>query len=64
MEQAIYRHDTRGDETPPDGKFVNLLVAYGADIEAKDDNGETPLDWAKKRNHLAAMEAISRKNAA
>ena len=62
-EEAIYRYDTKGDETPPDGKFVNLLVAYGADIKAKDDNGETPLDWAKQRNHLAAIEAMSHKNA-
>jgi ankyrin repeat protein len=64
MEKAIYRYDTTGDITPPDGKFVNLLMDYGADIETKDDNGGTPLDWAKKRNHLAAIEAMLHKNAA
>jgi ankyrin repeat protein len=63
-EEALYRYDTKGDKTPPDGKLVNLLMAYGANVEAKDDNGETPLDWAKHRNHLAAIEAMLRKGSA
>jgi ankyrin repeat protein len=60
----IYRYDTGGDVTPPDGKIVRLLLAHGADVSAKDDKGETPLDWAKYRNHSAAIDAMSRVSAA
>ena len=28
--------------------IVELLIAKGADVNAKDDNGRTPLDWASK----------------
>ena len=63
-ENALYRYDTEGDVTPPDGRFVRLLVNHGADVMAKDDKGETPLDWAKHRNHTAAIEAMARESAA
>jgi ankyrin repeat protein len=62
-EEALYRYDTEGDMIPPDGRFVWLLVAHGADVEAKDDKGETPLDWARHRNHTAAIEAMVRESA-
>lgn len=63
-ENALYRYDTGGDETPPDGRLVQLLLAHGADARAKDDRGETPLDWARQRKHAAAMEALGRESAA
>jgi ankyrin repeat protein len=63
-EDALYRYDTGGDVTPPDGRLVRLLLAHGADIEAKDDKGDSPLDWARQRNHAAAIEAMSRGSAA
>ena len=32
-------------------EIVGLLVAEGADVNAKDDRGETPLDWAIQTNN-------------
>jgi ankyrin repeat protein len=60
VEDAIRRYDSGGVETPPDGALVRLLVAHGTDVEAKDDKGETPLDWAKQRKHQAAIKVMAR----
>jgi ankyrin repeat protein len=60
VEDAIRRYDKGGSETPPDGALIRLLVAHGADVQAKDDKGETPLDWAKQRKHQAAIKAMAR----
>jgi TonB family protein len=38
---------------------VNALIAAGADVNAKDDTGETgPLDWAARQNHLDIMKVL------
>ena len=31
-----------------DKEIVELLISKGADVNAKDDVGRTPLDWAKQ----------------
>ena len=36
-----------------------LLVAYGADVNAKNNDGETPLDIAKKENNTLVAEFLS-----
>ena len=38
---------------------VAVLLAYGADVNAKDDNGETALDIAQRRK-LRELEALLR----
>lgn len=38
---------------------AKALIAAGADVNAKDDTGETtPLDWAARKNHLDVMELL------
>ena len=32
---------------------VELLLKANADIEAKNNDGETPLDWAREKGHTA-----------
>jgi len=32
-------------------EIAELLIAAGADVNAKDDDGKTPLDWAEKVRH-------------
>jgi ankyrin repeat protein len=63
-EDAIYRYDNAGDVIPPDGRFVRLLLAHGAAVDAKDNKGETPLDWARQRNHTAAIQMLTQGSAA
>jgi TonB family protein len=38
---------------------VKALIAAGADVNAKDDSGETSaLDWAARKNHIEIMELL------
>ncbi|WP_347275024.1 ankyrin repeat domain-containing protein [Candidatus Kuenenia sp.] len=41
--------------------IVKTLISYGADIHARAKNGDTPLDIAKKRNHLAVVNILEGK---
>lgn len=42
-----------------DATRVKALIAAGADVNAKDDNGETSaLDWAARKNHVEVMKVL------
>jgi ankyrin repeat protein len=43
--------------------LVNLLLDKGAALDAKDGQGHTALDWARRRGNRAIVEAIERKSA-
>ena len=38
--------------------IVKLLLDHGADINEENDSGRTPLDRAKKAEHVDAEEAL------
>ena len=40
---------------------VKQFLANGTDVNVKDEDGDTPLDWANKRNQTAAT-ALLRKH--
>ncbi|MEO8027942.1 MAG: ankyrin repeat domain-containing protein, partial [Bryobacteraceae bacterium] len=42
----------------PDPRVVRFLVEKGASLTAKDRGGETALDWARKYNKPAVLEAL------
>ena len=35
-----------------------LLIAKGTDVNAKDDGGRTPLDWAISNNHPETADLL------
>ena len=39
-------------------EVVELLIAKGADVNAKDEDGDTPLDWADRRNQTATTALL------
>lgn len=39
-------------------KVVELLIAHGADIEAKDKNGRTPERMAEQAGHVAVADYL------
>ena len=43
-------------------EIVELLIAKDADVNAKNDGGETPLDWAIKRKHTETAELLRKKH--
>ena len=45
--------------TGPDIAVVKFLVSQGADIHAKDKNGNTPLDLAKEVENTAIVKYLS-----
>ncbi len=39
-------------------EVAELLIEKGAEIDAKDNDGKTPLDWAKEKNKKGSDQAI------
>ena len=37
---------------------VKLLLDYGADVNAKNDNGETALDWTSVTGHIEPVKLL------
>jgi ankyrin repeat protein len=46
-----------------DRKFVELLIANGADVNIKDNNGETPLDLALNNNQIVIIQILQQQGA-
>lgn len=44
-------------------EIVKLLLERGADIESKDQYGQTPLHWAAIKNDLEVLKVLVKKNA-
>jgi ankyrin repeat protein len=44
-------------------EIVRILIAAGADVNAKSKTGETPLDWAKKFGHPEVIAALKKAGA-
>ena len=42
---------------------VKLLLEKGADVESKDDVGQTPLSWAARGGHKAVVKLLLEKGA-
>jgi cytohesin len=70
VEEAYNNYVDRADQATqhiraaPSDRVTALLVARGADPQRTNDQGETPLDWAVKYGHHAAvrlLEAVSGK---
>jgi ankyrin repeat protein len=47
--------DAARDNNQPE---VRRLLSVGADIEAKDNDGRTPLQWASLRGHVQVVQAL------
>ena len=42
---------------------MNLLLDNNADVESKDDDGQTPLSWAAENGHETVVKLLLDKNA-
>ena len=45
-------------EKDKEKEIAELLIAAGADVNAKNKRGSTPLDWAIKRNQLKTADLL------
>lgn len=48
------------NEYPPSARITSLLLTSNPNIDAKDHNGRTPLDWALRGRHLMAIQLLGR----
>ena len=39
-------------------EIAELLITAGADVNAKDEDGDTPVDWADRRNQTATADLL------
>jgi ankyrin repeat protein len=44
-------------------EIAELLIAKGADVTAKNEDGETPLDWANWRSHAETADLLRKHGA-
>jgi ankyrin repeat protein len=54
VQAAIYETDLHGRHVPASDKITRLLIKFGANPNALNSSGQTPLDWAIKHQHRAA----------
>eukprot|EP00656_Telonema_subtile_P007642 TRINITY_DN1358_c0_g1_i1.p1 TRINITY_DN1358_c0_g1~~TRINITY_DN1358_c0_g1_i1.p1 ORF type:complete len:107 (-),score=27.81 TRINITY_DN1358_c0_g1_i1:36-356(-) len=59
MHYAVLKHPEAWFNHPEAAK---LLVAAGADINAKDSDGDTPLDWAKDSRHQSVVSLLKKRD--
>jgi ankyrin repeat protein len=59
IEAAIQQSDREGWSVPMTTALTSLLLQHGADPTLKDKAGESPLDWARQRNHVAAVALMT-----
>lgn len=50
-----------GVPTAPRLKITTLLLNHGASPDIQNRNGETPIDWAKRSRHTAALNLFKSK---
>jgi ankyrin repeat protein len=65
IEAAITQSDREGWRVPVTTACTSLLLQHGADPTLRNNLGESPVDWARRRHHFAAValmtEAIERR---
>ncbi|KAI1702797.1 ankyrin repeats (3 copies) domain-containing protein [Ditylenchus destructor] len=54
--QITLLHDATDNDC--DTEFMKILTSNGADVNARDENGETPLQMAVRRNRDVAVKAL------
>lgn len=63
VEDSNYAYDVEGVTRPPSTSITAILIEHGADPDATDKEGETPLQWAAKLGHEAGVELLRSRRA-